>query len=453
MASPARPDSAAGQPLPLRVRGLAGVGRPSTGSAVLMAIAVGNVLLWLLARPSGQPTARYVGELCGAEAVLLFSCTLFLATLLPGIERSFGGLDRVAIGHRRAATAGVLLLIPHVALATSPADPYATGAGPALGDVALLGLLVLSVWALAPRLRGARYPGPIRRLARATYERWLTAHRLTGLFVVAAVAHGAMVDPALHDSTLLRVVYLVVGGIGVAAYAYRELLARFVLPVHDYTVERVDRPNDATLDVALRPVRDPIRFVPGQFVVLAFGGPGGWERHPFSVASAPSDDRLEVAIRAAGDYTRQLHDWLRPGTPAKAAGPFGGFDYRRGGHEQIWIAGGIGITPFMSWIRSLDATFDRDVDFYYSVAHEADALHLDEIRAADSRYPGFRAHLVSTDRDGLLSAERVLGDAGVRGDVWVYMCGPPAMTTALATQFSRLGVARSRVRWEQFDVR
>jgi hypothetical protein len=68
--------------------------------------------------------------------------------------------------------AGVLLLIPHWVLATSTPDRYATGVGPGLGDFALLGLLVLSVWALAPGLRAARWPGPIRWLAR-TYERWL----------------------------------------------------------------------------------------------------------------------------------------------------------------------------------------------------------------------------------------------------------------------------------------
>lgn len=76
---------------------------------------------------------RFVGELCGAEAVLLFSCSLVLATVLAPIERAFGGLDRVAVWHRRAAVAGVLLLIPHVALVSSAADRYATSLGHALG--------------------------------------------------------------------------------------------------------------------------------------------------------------------------------------------------------------------------------------------------------------------------------------------------------------------------------
>jgi predicted ferric reductase len=426
---------------------------PTPGGIALVVVAVANVLLWVLARPAGQPVERFAGEICGAEAVLLFSCTLVLAMLLPGVERAFRGLDRVVVWHRRTATAATLLLIPHVALASSTADPYAHGVGPMLGDVALLGLLLLTLWALAPGLRAAGYPGLVRRFARATYERWLTAHRLTGWFVIAAVAHGALVDPVLRESTLLRVVFFVAGGTGILAYLYRELLARFVVPIHEYTVAEVRHPNDSTLEVSLEPSGQPLRFVPGQFVVVAFGGPSGWERHPFSVASGPSSPRLELGIKAAGDYTNVLRDGLAAGTPAKVVGPFGGFDYRSGGREQIWIAGGIGVTPFVSWIRSLDATFDRHVDFWYSLAHEGDGLYLDEIRQAATEHRAFTPHLVVADRDGFLTAETTAAGRADLDGVWVYLCGPPPMTASLVAGFRELGVPSSRLRWEQFVAR
>jgi predicted ferric reductase len=422
------------------------------GVVALAAVALGNVLVWVLARPAGQPGGRYLGELCGVEAVLLFSCALVLATLLPGIERAFGGLDRVAIWHRRVAVAGLVLLVPHVALVTSPPDPFETSFGHALGDIALLGLLFLSLWALAPRLRAVRVPGLIRRLAGATYERWLTAHRLTGLFVIVAVAHGAIVDPTLRASALLRVVFIAIGAVGIAAYGYRELFARYVVPIYDYTVAQVVRSGETALEVALEPRRRPMRFTPGQFVVLAFGGPRGWQRHPFSVTSSPAQPTLEVAIKALGDYTREVHDTLQPGTPAKVAGPFGGFDYRQGGAQQIWIAAGIGVTPFASWIRSLDDGFERSVDFFYSVRERADALYLDEIEAAAERHPTLRPHLHCTDADGRLTPEAVMGDRDGEPP-WIYMCGPPAMMKAFAREFRAMGVPRRLVRWEDFDVR
>jgi predicted ferric reductase len=162
-------------------------------------------------------------------------------------------------------------------------------------------------------------------MARASYERWLTGHRLTGLFVAIAVVHGAMVDPVLRHSVLLRVAFLIVGAVGVIAYAYRELLARYVVPIYDYTVADVRRPNKTMLEVTLTRVRRRLAFAPGQFVFLALGGSSGWQRHPFSVSSAPSDPGLELTIKASGDYTRDLYAELRPGIPAKLAGPFGGF--------------------------------------------------------------------------------------------------------------------------------
>jgi predicted ferric reductase len=423
------------------------------GPALLGAVALGNVVIWLGARPAGGPTGRFIGELCGAEAVLLFSSSLVLTTLLPPIERAFDGLDRVAVWHRRAAVAGLVVLVGHLSLVTSPPDPFATAFGHALGDVALAGLLFLSVWALAPALRAARWPGPIRRLAQASYERWLGAHRLMGLFVAVAVAHGEIVDPVLHRSSTLRVVFSVVGATGIAAYLYRELIARFVVPTYEYRVGAVERLGETTVEVALQPVGRRLSFSPGQFVFVAFGGIDGWQRHPFSVSSAPDDGDLELTIKDLGDYTRDLLQALRPGVPAKLAGPFGTFDYRHGGHNQVWIAGGVGITPFLSWIRSLDGDFDRDVDFYYSYAGADEALHRDEIVAAATAHPSFRTHLVSSDRDGLLTADAVMAAVPAGGEPWIYMCGPPGMMRSLATGFRRMGVPRRRMRWEDFGPR
>jgi predicted ferric reductase len=427
--------------------------RLSTGAVALIAVATLFPIVLILGRPSGQPTSRFVAELCGAEAVLLLSCGLVLATILTPIERAFGGLDRVAVWHRRVAVAAVVLLVPHVALVGSSADPYETTLGHGLGDVALLGILVVTLWALAPKLRAARWPGPVRALARTSYERWLTAHRLAGLFVAVAVAHGAIVDPVLHRSTPLRVLFLVVGGIGVLAYLYRELIARYVIPIYDYTVADVRRPSDSAIEVSLEPVGKQLSFIPGQFVALAFGGESGWQRHPFSIASAPQQHRLQVGIKAAGDYTGTLGERLRVGTPAKLAGPFGGFDYSRGGTDQIWIAAGIGITPFLSWIRSLDESFDRTVDLYYSVAVESDALDLDELTAAACAHPSLRLHVVVTEQQGLLTPAQSLNGRPRGAEVWIYMCGPTPMMKAFEHGFRALGIPPERIRWEQFDIR
>ena len=136
----------------------------------------------------------------------------------------------------------MLLLVPHVVLATSAPDRYATSAGPGVGDLALLGLGVLALWALAPSLRASRWPRLIERMARASYERWLTAHRLTGVFVIAAVAHGALVDPVLHRSTLLRSSFSRSAASGHSPTCTESCLARYFIPLYEYSVSDVRRP-------------------------------------------------------------------------------------------------------------------------------------------------------------------------------------------------------------------
>ena len=426
---------------------------PTWGTSLLGILVVANLLLWVVLHPADQPWGRYIGEIVGVEAVLLLSCSLVLTTLLPVAERAFDGLDRVARWHRYTAVSGVVLMLGHPTLAGLTPVPDVSQIGLRLGSLAMLGLVLLSIWALAPSLKAAGWSRVIRHLASLSHERWLTGHRLTGLFVIAAVIHGAMVDPVLAQSPTLKVTYLLIGTVGVAAYLYRELLARYVVPIYDYVVAEVQRPNDVTIDVFLQPDGRALAFEPGQFIFLAFGGTNGWERHPFTVASAPSQGRLEVSIRALRDYTRDLHENLQPGTPAKVAGPFGAFDFRHGGQQQIWIAGGVGITPFISWIRSLPEDFDRDVAFYYSVNRAAEALYLDEINAAAQAHPSLRPHLVDSSVDGYLTADLVIADLADPSPASVYMCGPPAMMTAMTDGFQRHGIPRSQIRWEQFSVR
>ncbi len=305
------------------------------GPAVVVAIAVAYAALWLVERPAGQPTARFLGEVFGAEALLLLSCSLVLIGLVPYGERWFGGFDRIVVWHRGTAVAGVLLLVPHLALVTSSPDPNETGFGHALGDVALLGLLVLILWALAPRLRGAQRPGPVRALARTTYEHWLSAHRLTGLFVAVAVAHGAIVDPTLRHSTVLRVAFVLVGVAGVGAYVYRELVAPHVVPAYGYTVKAVRRLGERTAEIDLDPTGERLVFRPGQFVMVTFAGVAAGQRHPFSISSGAADRELDLTVKASGDYTDQLVESLEAGAVARVVGPFGGFDYRDGERRQI----------------------------------------------------------------------------------------------------------------------
>jgi predicted ferric reductase len=91
------------------------------GPATIALLVVALAALWLVAQPAGAPTGAYVGQLLGAESVLLLSIGLVLISTLPWIEVWFDGIDRAAIWHRRVAIAGVVLLAPHIVIARPPA--------------------------------------------------------------------------------------------------------------------------------------------------------------------------------------------------------------------------------------------------------------------------------------------------------------------------------------------
>jgi predicted ferric reductase len=430
--------------------------QPATliGPIAVVGVVVTYVALWLIARPADQPTGRYAGEIAGMLALLLMSLALVTSSgLMRVLEPAFGGFDRVMVWHRGLALAGVLLVIPHRILANVPNNPYRSDFGDGLGQLAFYGLGILVLWALAPRFRRAKNLRLITRLANSTYERWRIGHRLTGLFVAVATVHAALVDPVLHASGLLLAAELAAGGVGVAAYLYRELLAQRLTPVFHYTVREAKQLNRNTIEVGLSPIDKPIRLVAGQFIFLALGAPEQFAYHPFTVASAPAEAELRLSVRASGDYTERLYADLRPGIDARIVGPYGTFDYRLGERRQVWIAAGIGITPFISWIRALSGeSFDYDVDFHYSVADDPSELFVNEIVAATERYPSLKLLFRRTDRDGRLTPEHIWAERPIARSS-VYMCGPVEMMRAFEKGLRVHGVQPDHIRWEQFGLR
>jgi len=431
------------------------------GPITIGLLVVAEAMLWLVARPAGEPSARYVGQLLGAEAILLLSVGLVLISVLPWVETWFDGIDRVAIWHRRVEIIGLALLVPHIALASNPAG---TAIGRPLAGA--VGLFVLAAWAILPRWQSV-LPSPLRGLVLAArdapvlrnirrvfggYERWRALHRTTGLFVATGFAHGLLDATPFAHAPVLRWSYVLIGGVGLGFYAYRELLARFFLPHHDYEIDTVHDLGDGLVEIALRPLGRPIEFVAGQFAIVYLEGKDGWHRHPFTIASAPREGIVRFTIKARGDWTSSLHEILEPGMPAVVIGPHGRFDYRKGTDRQLWIAGGVGVAPFLSWLRALDGDLPHRIDFFYAARGEPPFA--EEIRAIVARHDSLHAHLIDTSVEGRLTAEDIMARAGAgAGDLSIFMCGPQDMVQTFQAGFRRAGIPARRVRHEYFNWR
>jgi len=423
-----------------------------------LAVAACGVILYLAwdwLRPDGINILYFAGEFGGVAAAYLMSCTLVLATRLPWLEPWFGGLDRMYLWHKRYALLSMLLLTPHIVLhlvfagrAYKDVNAHETaqfvGIGHLLGAGAAIGLLALVLISL----------GQVGRVLRLPYERWLFLHRFTGLLLLAAFVHGWILDLVIAGSPPLLAVYVLMCLTGITAYAYDELVLRHREPQADYTVGHVERPTSDVIDLTLTPVNaKKLSLTGGQFVYLRLGDRRTWREHPFSVAGVHPDGTLRLTIRSLGRDTRRIYDDVREGLPVTLKGPYGMFDHTLGGRRQIWIAGGIGIAPFLGWLTHSGNTLPS-ADLFYCAPDAEAAPFLPELTATAGRLPQLRLHPTFSRTDGRLTAARIREAAGpLTPDLDVFLCGPAAMVEELSRDLHRQGIPRERMHSEHFSFR
>ena len=422
------------------------------GPLAVAALAVVLFLCWDWLRPGGVSGAYFAGEFAGVMAVYLMTWSLVLATRLRWIEQWFGGLDRMYFRHRQYALWAMLLLVPHI-LVTGHGQGQAAAreaaqvaqAGRLLGVISAVGLLTLVAISLAR----------VGRILRLPYERWLFLHRLTGLLVGIALAHGWLLDRIIGGSAPLKAVFIFMGAIAMVAYGYDELVMRRRAPKAGYTVRSVQRPAPDVVDVILAPSGPaPLPVKGGQFVYLRVGGDRAWREHPFSVAGILPGGSVRLTVRARGRDTRRLYADLRDGLPATLKGPYGMFDYTVGGERQIWIAGGIGIAPFLGWLSDADRDVLPRADLFYCTPTAADAAFLPELTAAARRQAGLTLHPVHSRHEGRLTAEKIQAAAGpLTAQTHVFLCGPAGMVETLSIDLRHHGIPRDHLHAEHFAFR
>ena len=408
------------------------------------------ILVWLIFPPTNDGrenfTRQYAGEVIGSVNIVLMACSLFLSTRPKWAEKYFGGLDKMYVTHRHTSTAAFLLIFVHIL--TVPISAHWV-LGNYLAAIAATGIVTLALLSLAPRIPY------LNKLTGGTYEGWKNLKKYIGIFFIIAYIHPLTIAHPLDAFIAINVVQ-VFFVIGALSYLYTELFGRFFKKYLPYTVEAVNHPNNSTTEVVLRAKKESIQKQrAGQFLFVRFPGHKDLnESHPFTISSAPHEDVLRVTVKASGDFTRALFAHLQPGVDAIVEGAYGMFNYKTGGDKQIWIAGGIGLTPFLSFLRDMDGNLNHDVDLYYTVRHKEEAIFISEIETAAQKNPRLKPHIRFSSTDGSLTLDHILKNAGndVRGH-HVYMCGPLPMVQAFEKKFLEQGVPAANIHFEEFNFR
>jgi predicted ferric reductase len=403
-------------------------------------LALGAVV-WAWPGPLGA--WRVAGLAAGwAGAALLVACVLLLIRH-PAIAERLGGLDAMLRTHHLAGVLAYLLILVHpLALALDAAlesphlawlvlSPLAQGWPVRLGWLALAALMVGLASTFVLRLR---------------WRRWRAWHHLLALAVVLGVLH---IERLLGDPGPLALL----AGLMLAALAWRYVVIDRALDALPYRVLAVQRRGPHTMEAILAPAGAQLHPRPGQFVLASFGETPGFagcgELHPFTVSAVEPDGRLRIAVKALGPCSAQLQA-LVPATPVRLQGPFGEFLAEAGEQPALWVAGGIGITPFVAALRA--APPQRPTSLVYLHRDAGDAAFLEELRALEAEAPLLQLHAVATGEQppALEPLLERIGDLARRE---VHVCGPPALVQALRAALARHGVAPRAIHAESFDFR
>jgi ferredoxin-NADP reductase len=182
----------------------------------------------------------------------------------------------------------------------------------------------------------------------------------------------------------------------------------------------------------------------------------------FSIVAAPSEGVLTFATRLRDTAFKRVLRHMAPGTPIQVDGPFGSFNLHKNRDKPaVFLAGGIGITPFISMIRDATGRADpRPLYLFYSNRRPEDAAFLAELTALQQRDSGF--HLVGTMVEMEKSSREWDGEHGyidaamlrrhlpaLDGPIY-YAAGPPRMVAAMREVLVKAGVSEDDVRTEDF---
>ena len=407
-------------------------------------VAATNALVWTVSLVISNTSARpqqVLGEFLSTTAIILFSSNLILVTRARPLERGFGGLDKLFASHRADGIIGALIITAHFLVI-----PKSAGLVPSkpFGYVAIAWVLVTVLVAAAPRT-------PWRNLVPLPYHHWKFLHRFNGVLVALAATHSLLAPTVVRTNAILIVwVYGVVSA-GLAAYLYREFLFPRVGPFRSLRIHAVRPLTDRVTELKLDPI-DAAAFQrrAGQFAFVSMSGGLSGEQHPFTISSPPNE-AVRFSIKASGDWTDELATKPPPaGAAARIEGPYGCFDYRLGRRRQLWLAGGVGITPFAAMLPEVDPSYS--VLLVWSVREPDGAFYRAELEMAVAERPNVRLMIHPTSAKGHLSiADLDVGD--LHRGVSAFICGPTAMRRAFIEQLRALGMPRREIFFEEFTLR
>lgn len=411
-------------------------------------------ILWLVgSSPTeiwGSPSNvfRSIAKCAAFSGLSLFAWTSILGLRIPLINKLFGGFVRKYKVHAKLGSLAFVLIGMHVvgliiAYGLSERRSFLDALDPT--NIVVLAGYVAFIMVLV---------GGYFSHKKITHKNWIRIHHLLAFVVPVSFFHALLARSELLDNRLLAVFLAIMVSQQIGTYVYYVFLKKFNNSRYSYTVAEVNHPNATVTELVLKPESgEDLDYEPGQFVFLGLESVAvDREAHPFTVANADNGPYLRIAIKALGDWTTGVAS-VKVGEKATIEGPFGNFTFDRNSARPIvWIAGGVGITPFLSMARSIDPKTTSRVELFYAAKDLADSVFLDELFEISKLRPEILDVTIIPEKlSGFLELADIQHEISNLCDADYFICGPPGMMRAMRKSLLSVGVNPSQIHSEEFS--
>ena len=428
---------------------------------VYILLTVAPLLILLIGEvPPGREFWRELSVALGFAGLAMMYLQFVLTARFKVVKAPYGA-DVVYHFHRQVSFVALILILAHPLLLFiySPETlnllnlitaPWRARAG--VSSVIILGVLIaVSVW---------------RKNIRFEYKQWRIWHGIMATVVIILVMTHIVLAGHYINTPIKQMLWIGYGVFWVGLLAYVRIIKPVMLLQKPYVVEEIkeERGNTWTLTVKADGHKG-MAFLPGQFAwVTAWENPFSVSEHPFSISSsAEQKDKLSFTIKELGDFTSTIKD-MKKGQTVYLDGPFGAFSIDRHPHAKgfVFIAGGIGITPIMSMLRTMkDRSDNRPIVLIYANNEWEDVTFREELNALEKDLHLKVTHVLVYPPDGwqgesgFLTAEilnRYLPEERKKNIYEMFICGPPIMMDVVERLLPQLGVPIGDFHSERFDL-
>lgn len=400
----------------------------------------------------------------GLTGYAYFFNALIISARIRYFDRLFGH-DRVLIFHRYLALSAMFAVTAHFVFKQiygyNLTFHTLSGISASVLFLIVIILTLLFMVSIIPFSLG--WMKTLREAAasrlKSDYSKVKVFHNFSVVAAFLAAVHAFLASSTQENN--LRIMILNIWAItGISLFIYHKFIRRFVSG-RELTVTKVNQLTSEIVEIRMHHTAGAaIKYRAGQFGYFRIiSKMYSKEEHPFTISSQPGTDELVITVKNLGDYTSKLRD-VPSGTKVLFDGPYGLFTPEQDGRHHIFIAGGIGITPFLSIISEWNfAGIETPLTLIWSTRTVEEMIYRDQFTRIESKNSMFLFIPVVTKSVNAINGsirinksilEPLIRKKEIRNTV-VYICGPDSMRTSVIKDLRDSGIASKNIHFERFS--